>query len=1009
MFKTEKIDIVNADSSSKAAFILTNMNEGPQGSLALAYGYYNNNCTFDKTINQYGQPVDDYGITYPALTFLESLMLHKNLKSVLIYPIAPHSIKQLNSSGDRKGFYVQSLRQFHGILKQFNDIEKVKGIIFSGFYNKFDEEYQSVVNLDVFGRVIDWHGFKAVSTLPINMLFSGIKDSSAENQSSVIGFFEDHIEQLLHGDNFYTLKTENWESILVQDIATFDKMMEEMKSVDYVCFDTETTGLSRTAEKLLTIQIAVSDKKAYVLPYLHKQSPFSADDLKYIAKKFKEFFEFHKNKCHIYHNAKYDILQFFAVFDLKYYCTPIYDTMAGEFALNENRKNLTTFGVDSPYSLKFLSQEYGAPDIFLKGKLGKEDRLTLENAELVDIAEYGVKDVILPYQIFFFQQQEATRKGDMNFYNTVTGVIGTMIYDFVIMEHHGIPVDKHYLVTMYAKSSLFQEESNKIIKELYSLDSVKKANDILLERQNVKNTVGLCNRKPFVFDINKNDSKQCLFFDVLGLTPEKDKKTGGFAIDKHFKDKHADIKEMSLLNNYELVKKAKTSFIDAHLKRFTVDKDLQKDNRLRSTYKFAGVVTGRASSTDPNLQQIPARGPFMKPIRRQFVAYPNKLILKADYSAHEVRNWGNVAGDLNIAKAFNDGKNLRKQLRYYFMNDLEIWQKLDDYKKQIDFDNKNYEERLAELEKIEDKKLKKIVSIIIDLGNKGDVHKMNASLFFNKPPYTVTKQERTFSKKMTFGTIYGMSVNTMAEDLGIEVEKAQEIMDIMFNKFNKGKQWLDRIHNDGKALKSVKSPIGRVRHLDAYNNINSSVIAASNRKGPNSIIQGFSSDIGFMGGKIMQDMCWDFFWSRGIEFDFEWMNAVHDSTETLVRVSHLPIASYLMEHAYTTQVHNKLLKDFNIELVSGFEQDQELGPCYSEIIGFENYCCLEKWVMQSIETGRKEVTDWDVNSDEIEKFKHNLAIISEIRKKEIKDEYGKSVDYEMLLNKDNILEQGLEF
>lgn len=242
---------------------------------------------------------------------------------------------------------------------------------------------------------------------------------------------------------------------------------------------------------------------------------------------------------------------------------------------------------------------------------------------------------------------------------------------------------------------------------------------------------------------------------------------------------------------------------------------------------------------------------------------------------------------------------------------------------------------------------------------------------------------------------------------GAATKDAQHIMDIMFEKFKDGGDWIHNCHELGRKTCEVHSPIGRIRHLWAYKHPGFSIHSSMDRKGPNSCVQGFSSDIGFDAGKIMQDLCWNWFWKRGINFEFTYMNVVHDSTETQVRIKHIPIAAYMMEHAYSTLVHRKLRDLFGFELTCGYETEMDVGGSQSEMYTIENFCELERYVKKAIEWSEKNLDNWKLEEGEWDAFLTNLRIIDNIRKKELKESYGKPVDYDMYLNEDNILEQGL--
>lgn len=1002
-----KIPIKSCEPNKK--FTIINNPDSPNGkTIVLISDYFSNAASFETRKTPWGAEIELYGITEAGFTILNNLVKEKNIKSLIIYSLVPYSTIDC-SSGVRQERYKESFSILNKILDK---LKTVDGIIFSGYFS-LDEEYNPKFDANKFGRVFSYHKIPCIHTLSINRIAADKKGDSQEDLASLLGFFIYHLDIILEGKDRYTIRTDNWTSILVKTIDQFDEMMEDIKSSPVTCYDTETTGLSRTQETLLTVQIATSPTKAYILPWQHKQSPWNSTQLEYMRKKLKDYFERGTSKFHIYQNAKYDITQFFTHFKLKYYNHKIHDLMAGEFALDENRKFLTTYGIMGPYTLEFLAKNYGAGDIFKQGKLGKKDRTILADEDLEDIAEYGAKDVLLPYQIAKFQIQEAKHRGDKKFLKIVQGQISDMIYDFTIMEFNGSKIDKEYLLELRDNNSSIGKKFIEIENKFKELDSVKKANDLLLQEKGFSTKTSIFGIKKWLFNINTEDSQQKLFYDVLNLKPLEVKKNGKGALGKDFKEHYKDVPEVALLNEHDKIKKVKTTFIDAHFDRFSTDKDLAADSRLRSSYQFTGVVTGRASSQNPNLQQIPSRGEYSAMVRRQFVAPSNHLLMHLDYSAHEVRNWGNVAKDKFVGNAFDAGKQLRKQVRYYFSTDLEIWDRFRKFQKDTKWicknkdEQLNYEQKVKLIEGIEDKKFKKLCSLCLDLENKGDVHKLNYEFFFGVPAYLVNKQQRQSVKSVVFGVIYGKGAKTLAGDINGTEEEAQHIMNMLFEKFKNGGDWIKKTQELGRTKYEVVSPLGRVRHLSAYRHPAPGIQSSMDRKGPNSCIQGLASDIGFMSGKILQDICWNWFWKKGIDFDFVYQNVVHDSTEDQCRIRHIPIAMYMAEHAYTTLVHRKLRDVYGFELICGYETEADVGGSLSNMETIENFCELERYVKEAIEWSKENIPNWTIEDGEWEAFLHNLKIIDNIRRKELKMTAGNKVDYEMLIDENNVLDLGL--
>ena len=289
-----------------------------------------------KLINWKGESWIKYGHGYPdaAEAMLEQLCSDERLNVLTEYPLVPFSLMS-KESGEKEYYYKEAL----GHLRRYIYENNFDGIVFAGFWG------------------------------------SDKKNSDQEDLASLVGFFKQHLEIVMEGKNRYTVDGEGWQTTLVRNIEQFDSMMEDIRNSRKTAWDCETTGLSRKCEKLLTLQVATGEKTCYVLPFQHKQSLFTSKELKYIADTFKNYFEREaEGKIHVYQNAKYDIGQFITHFNLKYYAAHIWDLMAGEFALNENRKFLNLVGFMTPYTLEFISYNYGGGHLFHEGKLGKKER-----------------------------------------------------------------------------------------------------------------------------------------------------------------------------------------------------------------------------------------------------------------------------------------------------------------------------------------------------------------------------------------------------------------------------------------------------------------------------------------------------------------------------------------------------------------------------------------------------------------------------------------------------------
>jgi DNA polymerase-1 len=244
----------------------------------------------------------------------------------------------------------------------------------------------------------------------------------------------------------------------------------------------------------------------------------------------------------------------------------------------------------------------------------------------------------------------------------------------------------------------------------------------------------------WVLDLNKEDSKQALFFKVLKLKPLEENEQGGGRVNKAFKSYYQHVPEVALHSERDKVNKLHSTYVKGFFKKLSRELDLKFDWHLRPHFTYLTVVTGRASARKPSLHQVPSRTDDSQPrvakmvgnVKRQMITKEGHLYIKADYSAHEVRNWAISSGDKVMARAFRVG--------------LEIWRKFRTLKKMNAEIRKQWEDRFKE----------------------ADLHRVNYSFFFNIPAASVNKSQRQSVKQVIFGVLYGKGAPSLAQDLSAD-------------------------------------------------------------------------------------------------------------------------------------------------------------------------------------------------------------------------------------------------
>jgi DNA polymerase I-like protein with 3'-5' exonuclease and polymerase domains len=871
-----------------------------------------------------------------------------------------------------------------------------------------------------FKAKINGKKYNVVPSLPYHRICSTVPDEM-KKCSCLIGEFARHLETAING-NAYNIDSP-YTNINVNTIKKFNKFMKKLRVAKRPCWDTEFMNLSFKCNKVLSIQCSLDGNTAYYIPMYHPKTPFTSKELEYIKKTLKKYFEFcEAPEFWMAHNSKAELGIFKFQLGVQYVRAPTYDSMLAESALDENRRYLRDIYGKSAYSLQSLTHKYGS-HMYCEGVIRKDDRENMSKFSLKDNIEYACKDVISCWRVSHCQIEEAKKRNFKHFVRFVTGVLSDEVYDFFAMESNGCPVDKKYLVQMMSRTSDITQSIEKVKYKYKHSKNAQKANEILCKNAPGVGLFGL----PWVFDIAKEKARQSLFFDIMKLKPLMENTKGG-STNKAFQTEYAVIPEVKWLTEYNKAVKVKSTFVKKHLDRLNEDLDAKVDGCIRSHYGIVDVLTGRASSRDPNLQQIPAHGPLAKPVKRQFVAYDGFIFIKIDYRAHEVDQWTNVSHDKKLTEAFHHGSGVRKE------------QRILDYKYNLEkpylewtlasgFDNaKTIADKRKLAKKVKDKRLRNYVTVHIDLLLYGDPHKINYHFFFGVPVELVTPDQRQNVKSVVFGVIYGKQsislaydihrkdleaidrkVRNMSDDMDEEsleawekskkrkyFRSAQDLIDKLFSTFKEGGDWLKDTIKVGQKTLQVVSPTGRIRHLWGYLNPNTSIHRSCDRRGPNSYIQGFASELAFIGGRLIQKTIWERFHKNGIPFSLVQMNAVHDSSEDMAKLEDLPESLYIIEHSMTTMLHHELKEKYGFEFDTQLEIEFEIGFSLGH---------MSKWdyTDQGLRDIMSEQVDWAKKELGRETSKETLAAMwkswDKVKARRLKELEAKEGDVEYTIPK----------
>ncbi len=542
----------------------------------------------------------------------------------------------------------------------------------------------------------------------------------------------DELPALVVNKNIHNT-THTYEAIVGED--AIEKLVSKLLKQKEICIDTETTGLDANNVSLVGISFSYEAHTGFFIPVANDED--GENGAKFILKKLAPLFE-NENILWIGQNLKYDFLV------LKWYGVELkgktFDTMLAHYVIEpEGRRSMDLL------SAQFLGYEPVAIESII-GKRGKNQG-SMRDAELKAITEYAAEDADITLQLKSCFSPLLISKGVTTVFEKVENPLMRVLVD---MEYEGVKVDTDFL-----------NEYSKILEV-----DAKKSEESVYEQAGVRfNLASPKQLGEVLFDVMKLDSKA------------KKTKTGQYATGEDVLQKMAaKHKIVNDILNFRELTKLKSTYVDALPEMIN-----PKTGRIHTSYAQAVAVTGRLSSTNPNLQNIPVRTDRGKEIRKAFIPRdPSRVLISADYSQIELRIVAAISGDPNMCEAFKLGK---------------------------------------------------------------DIHTATAAKVYGIDESEVTKEMRYKAKSVNFGIIYGQGAFGLAENLGISRTEAKEIIDNYKKEFPNIQKYMDTQINNAKELGFVETLMGRKRWLRDINSNNFTVRGFAERNAINSPIQGSAADM----------------------------------------------------------------------------------------------------------------------------------------------------------------------
>lgn len=512
-----------------------------------------------------------------------------------------------------------------------------------------------------------------------------------------------------------------------------DSLVKDIQKLKEVCFDTETTGLDTLTAELVGFSFAWKATEAWYVPV-----PADKTAAQKIADKFKPILE-SKSIVKIGQNIKYDLSV------LKNYnilvSEPMFDTMIAHYLLNPDMRHGMDLLAETYLSYSPVSIET------LIGKKGKA-QLTMRDAPLDKIAEYAAEDADITYQLKTLFAPGLSEHNAQGVFDTIEMPLMPVL---AAMEREGISLDKEVLHTYSAELEkeivIIDEEIQKLAGTPFNISSPKQVGDIL--------------------------------FEVLKVGGDKPKKTktGQYATGEDVLQKLAGKHPIvdKILDYRELVK-LKNTYVD------TLPEMVHPNTgRIHTSFNQVVAATGRLSSDNPNLQNIPVRTERGRKIRAAFVAKDdNHVLLSADYSQIELRIVASMSGDPGMCDAFNKGI---------------------------------------------------------------DIHTATAAKVYGIAESEVTKEMRYKAKSVNFGIIYGQGAFGLAENLQISRGEAKTLIDNYFREYSSIRDYMDSMQQSARDKGFVETLCGRRRYLRDINSANAVVRGFAERNAINAPIQGSAADM----------------------------------------------------------------------------------------------------------------------------------------------------------------------
>ena len=531
--------------------------------------------------------------------------------------------------------------------------------------------------------------------------------------------------------SFETIKSIAHDYKLVDNEEEMKKLCDYFLTKEILSLDTETTSVEAINAKLVGLSFSVKENEAFYVPV-----PQDEAEARKIVEIFRPAYEDEKI-LKIGQNLKYDyeVLMNYGV-EIK---GKMFDTMIAHYVIQP----------ELHHNMDYLAEIYlNYQTIHIEELLGPKGKgqKNMSDLDPKDVYEYAAEDADVTLKLKNKLEAELRKYGaEELFYNIEMPLMPVLAE----MEMNGVLIDTKSLAET---STVLTKRMEEVEREIYELAGGE-------------------------FNIASPRQVGEVLFDKLKIV-EKAKKTkkGQYVTNEEvlqsLKGKH---KIVGAILEHRGLKKLLGTYIDALPKLIN-----SRTGHIHTSFNQATTATGRLSSSDPNLQNIPVRGEEGKEIRKAFIPEPGCLFFSADYSQIELRVMAHLSGDENMIEAFREGH---------------------------------------------------------------DIHAATAAKIYNEEMENVTRDQRTKAKRANFGIIYGITIFGLADRLEISREEARQLIDGYFETFPKVKEYMEKAKEEARSKGYVETLFHRRRYLADINSANGTVRGFAERNAINAPIQGSAADI----------------------------------------------------------------------------------------------------------------------------------------------------------------------